>query len=280
MEDRNIENFFEVAHRKAARKKQPIIKIAILTWMINDCQPLYLLWSQSFKSFIEVVLPEFKVPSDDKAQCMIINTYTQLTKQLTELLQAPFYEATKMLSGVSYAIVCCTMHYLKKTVALPNDQDEDYYAELLYRKLDVTASQSSLTNIHSDNKIVDLAGRVDQALSISHDHVQKHKNTLVNSQQNSDPWFKKSLKATIYLSMCQYWDIPKEITLISALLDSRYKKLKFVTETQHNMLSLTNERPNVNQVNYSLIGLFDDSDEEESNMSNEVNRYLALPKEA
>ncbi|CAG8843047.1 19372_t:CDS:1, partial [Gigaspora margarita] len=34
-------------------------------------------------------------------------------------------------------------------------------------------------------------------------------------------------------------------------------------------LSLTNERPNVNQVNYSLIRLSDNSDEEESNMSNE-----------
>ncbi|CAG8857513.1 43793_t:CDS:1, partial [Gigaspora margarita] len=115
-----------------------------------------------------------------------------LSDMLTVL--APFYEATKMLSGVSYAMlnmVCCTMHYLKKTVAPPNDQDEDYYAELLYGELDVTASQSSSTNVHSDDEIVDLAGRVDQALSISQGHVQKHKNTPVNSQQNSDPWFKK-----------------------------------------------------------------------------------------
>ncbi|KAF0521620.1 hypothetical protein F8M41_015756 [Gigaspora margarita] len=52
MEDGNIENFFEVAYRKAARKKQPIIEIAILTWMIDDCQLLYLLWSQSFGSRI------------------------------------------------------------------------------------------------------------------------------------------------------------------------------------------------------------------------------------
>ncbi|CAG8510596.1 23369_t:CDS:2 [Gigaspora rosea] len=51
---------------KAARKKQPIIEIAMLTWMIDNCQPLYLLRSKSFKSFIEVALPEFKVPSDDK----------------------------------------------------------------------------------------------------------------------------------------------------------------------------------------------------------------------
>ncbi|KAF0536863.1 hypothetical protein F8M41_008997 [Gigaspora margarita] len=69
-----------------------------------------------------------------------------------------------MLSGVLYTtlnIVCCTIHYLKKTIAPPNNQDEDYYAELLYRELDVTASQSLSTNVHSDDKIVDLADHVD-----------------------------------------------------------------------------------------------------------------------
>ncbi|CAG8829747.1 13010_t:CDS:1, partial [Dentiscutata erythropus] len=34
-------------------------------------------------------------------------------------------------------------------------------------------------------------------------------------------------------------------------------------------LSLTNKLSNVNQVNYSLLELSDDSDEEENNMSNE-----------
>ncbi|CAG8585463.1 18633_t:CDS:1, partial [Gigaspora rosea] len=88
--------------------------------------------------------------------------------------------------------------------------------------------------------------------------------------------------------MCQYWDVPKEITLLSALLDPQYKKLKFATETQRNIavdklnelyrieqtiiieesndnlsdnlpkLSLTNKPSNINQVNYSLLGLSDD----------------------
>ena len=126
-----------------------------------------------------------------------------------------------MLSGVSYAMlnmVSCTMHHLKKTIAPPNN-DEDYYAELLYGELDITSSQSLPTNISSDNKIVELAVCVEQALDISHGRVQKHKNISVNSQQNSDPRFKKrraieppvittnileQVKATIYLSMCQY----------------------------------------------------------------------------
>ncbi|CAG8568697.1 5241_t:CDS:2 [Dentiscutata heterogama] len=321
VEDENIEDFFEVAHGKAARKKQPIIEIAMLTWMIDDCQPLYLL----------------RVPSDDKARRMIINAYTQSTRQLTELLQdtysvslnatdafkkritnlilffnsspkntenlrdaqcklnyqkvyevlldvPPFYEATKMLSGVSYAtlnMVCCTIHYLKKTIAPPNNKDEDYYAELLYGELDVTASQSSSTNIYSDDEIIDLAVRADQSLSILHGRVQKYKNTPVISQQNSDPRFKKhrtieppvtitnmleQIKATVYLSMCQYWDIPKEITLLSALLDPDTKSLKESIDNLYNnlpKLSLTNEPPNVNQVNYFLLGLSNDSDEEE-----------------
>ncbi|KAF0465056.1 zinc finger bed domain-containing protein 1-like [Gigaspora margarita] len=81
------DDFFEVAHRKAAYKKQPIIEIAMLTWMIDNCQPLYLLRSKSFKSFMEVALPKFKVPSDDKIRRMINNAYIQSTRQLTKLLQ-------------------------------------------------------------------------------------------------------------------------------------------------------------------------------------------------
>src|SRR6185437_14948904 len=102
-----------------------------------------------------------------------------LSDMLTVLL--PFYKATKMLSGVSYAMlnmVSCTMHHLKKTIAPPNN-NEDYYAELLYGELDITASQSSPTNIPSDNEIVELAVRAEQALDILHGHVQKHKNTLL-----------------------------------------------------------------------------------------------------
>ncbi|CAG8825201.1 37891_t:CDS:2, partial [Gigaspora margarita] len=109
---------------------------------------------------------------------------------------------TELEWRVSYAtlnMVCCTIHYLKKTVAPPNNQDEDYYAELLYRELDVTASQSSSTNVHSDDEIVDLADCVDQALSIS--HAIEPPVTIMNMLE----W----VKATIYL--------------------------KFVTETQCNM---------------------------------------------
>ncbi|CAG8830942.1 14383_t:CDS:2, partial [Gigaspora margarita] len=93
-------------------------------------------------------------------------------------------------------------------------------------------------------------------------------------------------------------DAPKEITLLLVLLDPQYKKLKFVIETQCNIAvdklkesndnlsnnlskpSLTNKPSNVNQVNYSLLGLSDDSDEEESNISNIVICYFTLPKEA
>ncbi|CAG8730448.1 9099_t:CDS:2, partial [Gigaspora rosea] len=106
---------------------------------------------------------------------------------------APFYEATKMLSGVSYAtlnMVSCTMHHLKKTIAPPNN-DKDYYAELLYGKLDITASQSSPTNIPSDNKIIELAVRAKQALDISHAIEPPVITTNILEQ----------VKATIYLSM-------------------------------------------------------------------------------
>ncbi|CAG8817427.1 17837_t:CDS:2, partial [Gigaspora margarita] len=162
-------------------------------------------------------------------------------EKINEKHTTPFYEPTKMLSEVSYAIlnmVCCTIYHLKKTVALPNDQDEDYYAELLYGELDITASQNL--------------------------------------------WFKKY----------QAIELPVTITNILEQIKFTIYLTQVVTETQYNManriitynnppkLLLTNEQPNVNQVNYSLIGLSDNSDKEESNMLNEVICYLALPKEA
>ncbi|CAG8566084.1 9819_t:CDS:1, partial [Scutellospora calospora] len=54
-----------------------------------------------------------------------------------------------MLSGVIYAtlnIVCHTMHYLKKTIALPKNEDDKYYTNLLNDKLDKVASQDEDTN--------------------------------------------------------------------------------------------------------------------------------------
>ncbi|CAG8657445.1 5113_t:CDS:2 [Cetraspora pellucida] len=186
------------------------------------------------------------------------------------------------------------MHHLKKIIVPPNNKDKDYYVELLYGELDMTASQSSSINMHLDNKIIDLAACANQALNISHGCVQKHKNISVNSQQNSDPWFKK----------CRAIEPP--VTIINML----EQKLKFVTEIRRNItidklnelyrieqaiiieesndslynnlskLSFTNKLSNVNQVNYSLLRLSDDSNKEESNMSNEVICYLALPKEA
>ncbi|CAG8843048.1 19373_t:CDS:2, partial [Gigaspora margarita] len=171
--DENIENFFEVAHGKAAHKKQPIIEIAMLTWMIDDCQPLYLLRSPKNTENLR------------NAQCKL--NYQKVYEVLLDV--CTYWNSMEQINLTKFGLLYYALS--KKTVAPPNDQDEDYYTELLYGELDVTASQSSSTNVHSDDEIVDLAGRVDQALSISHGHVQKHKNTLVNSQQNSDLWFKK-----------------------------------------------------------------------------------------
>ncbi len=109
--------------------------------------------------------------------------------------------------------------------------------------------------------------------------------------------------------MYQYWDVPKEVTLFAALLNPRFKKLRFVTEMQSDTtidslrqlyrieqaivleesadsphIDLTEPSPinkiaNSYKVNYSLLGMYEDSDDDESNISDEVTRYLALPKE-
>ncbi|CAG8567565.1 4662_t:CDS:2, partial [Cetraspora pellucida] len=144
---------------------------------------------------------------------------------------------------------------LKDAQSLPEDNDDEYYINLLNDKLDEVASQDEDT----DDEVTT--------------------------------------------------NCPKETTLLSALLDPRYKKLKFATEAQRNMainklnelyrieqaaiieesnddlyvssseLLVTNEllSTSTNQVNYSLLRIYEDSDDE-SSISNEVARYLALPK--
>ncbi|CAG8668515.1 10972_t:CDS:2, partial [Cetraspora pellucida] len=43
IEDENIEAFMKVAHEKISPRRQLEIETAIMTWMIDDCQPIYLL---------------------------------------------------------------------------------------------------------------------------------------------------------------------------------------------------------------------------------------------
>ena len=171
-------------------------------------------------------------------------------------LLAPFYEVTKMLSSATYAtlnMVYYTMCYLKKKVAPPEGQNEEYYENLLYRGFDgfdEVPEQDLLALDNENTGIID----INQPLIISRSHTRRRKNTRLTHntgnqviRENVDPWFKnrqviealvittnilEHVKATIYLSMCQYWDVPKEVTLLAALLDPRFKKLKFVTKMQ------------------------------------------------
>ncbi|CAG8468641.1 13814_t:CDS:2, partial [Gigaspora margarita] len=71
-EDENIEAFIEVAHEKMIHKKQPDIKTAMITWMIDDCQPFYLLQNESFKEFIKVASPGFKSSPNDEPYIGVI----------------------------------------------------------------------------------------------------------------------------------------------------------------------------------------------------------------
>ncbi|CAG8483290.1 5754_t:CDS:1 [Cetraspora pellucida] len=188
------------------------------------------------------------------------------------------------------------MHYLKKTVTLPEDEDEEYNTNSL-DKLNKITNQDQL-NESSDNKD-----------TVSNQQLQFKNHHAIKLPDTTEGVLKK-IKAAIYLNMCQYWDFPKEITLLLALLDPRHKKLKFVTEQQCNVVidklnelyrieqaiileesnnslfvdlseSLaTNEFSNIDQVNYSLFKIYEDSDDNNDNMSNEVVRYLTLPKEA
>ncbi|CAG8831753.1 5988_t:CDS:1, partial [Gigaspora rosea] len=62
IEDGNIEAFMKVAREKISPRRQLEIETAMMTWMIDDCQPFYLLRNESFKTFMKVAVPAFKLP--------------------------------------------------------------------------------------------------------------------------------------------------------------------------------------------------------------------------
>ncbi|CAG8642225.1 8802_t:CDS:2, partial [Scutellospora calospora] len=80
-------------------------------------------------------------------------------------LLAPFYKVTKMLLSIMYAtlnIVCYTMHYFKKTIALSKDEDNKYYTNLLNNELDEVASQDEDTN----NKVITTIDKLNELYRI------------------------------------------------------------------------------------------------------------------
>ena len=138
-------------------------------------------------------------------------------------LLASFYEVTKMLSSATYAtlnMVYCTMCYLKKKVAPPEGQNEDYYENLLYGGFDEVSEQDFSTLDNENTGIID----INQPPIISRDRTRGRKNTRLTYNtgnrvihENVDPQFKNRrvieapvittnileyVKATIYLSMC------------------------------------------------------------------------------
>ncbi len=58
------------------------------SWIIDDCQPLYILRFQSFKMFMGVACPGFNIPGDDKIRRIINDAFVWSTEQLTSMLQS------------------------------------------------------------------------------------------------------------------------------------------------------------------------------------------------
>ncbi|CAG8779244.1 19981_t:CDS:2, partial [Cetraspora pellucida] len=95
----------------------------------------------------------------------------------------------------------------KQTENLKNTQyeDEEYNTNLL-DKLNKITNQDQLNRSSDDEDMVS-----NQQLQFKNHYAIKLPDTTKGVL--------KKIKAAIYLSICQYWDFPKEITLLSALLD-------------------------------------------------------------
>ncbi|CAG8481191.1 20138_t:CDS:2 [Cetraspora pellucida] len=91
------------------------------------------------------------------------------------------YIAWKCLLELKNAIL-----YLITILKISSEKDDKDDASYL-EQINLTELEwSLLINMHSDDEIIDLATRANQALNILHDYVQKYKNIPVNFQQNSD----------------------------------------------------------------------------------------------
>jgi hypothetical protein len=114
----------------------------------------------------------------------------------------------------------------------------------------------------------------------------------------------KKVKASVYLSMKEYWEVPKLVGMIAAILDPRLKNLKFVNDSiiksqtigklreLYNDEKLANEsdplgftgNPNIwrnttaaSSSNSIISALFDEDDDDVAdNTINEVDAYLSL----
>ncbi|CAG8618032.1 1660_t:CDS:2, partial [Scutellospora calospora] len=214
----------------------------------------YLAWVQLKElqkaiDYLVLMLPSESKRCDrlDGEYLKLINltkTEWRLLDNLISLLK-PFYEATNIFSGSNYPtlnLIYPTMRLLIKKFAPSYEQSKDDYADLLFEPI----------NRHEDDPESDIENKFDtlvsseqlqQPLQAAQGRRNKHDHSKVKKSTYNDSRFKGRqlietpitneglcdlVKAACFLSLKEYWEVPKKIGLVASFLDPRIKSLKFL----------------------------------------------------
>ncbi|CAG8583728.1 32010_t:CDS:2, partial [Racocetra persica] len=232
--DGNIKTFIEVARGKIAYKKQSDIEIVMITWMIDNYQPFYLFVSKGLDT-----AKTFK-----KCVTNLILFFNNSPKQTKNLKDAQLYIITILkISSEKY-----------------DKNDAEYL-----KQINLTNAEWSLLF----DILVLLAPFYEATKMLSappEDEDDKYYVNLLNE--------KKTPSQDQLIEI--YEDSNYEGTIIDKLNELYQIEQAIIIEESNNDLFVnlfeslaTNKIVNTDQINYSLLRVFEDSDEDESNISDE-----------
>ncbi|CAB5369823.1 unnamed protein product [Rhizophagus irregularis] len=202
------------------------------------------------------------------------NEWQEISKLI--IILEDFAGATEYLGGSKYATISLmysVLAMIKQKILLDNDSNVE---------------DIDLTN--SDTAFDDDVGYEDAPEDESISEQPKRRKININTPQNYTD-LEKRVKAALYRSMNHYWEVPQEQGMLAALLDPRFKELRFASNSlrirtqeqlksaYQKMKNLTSNEDQESELqpvssNSLLARMF----QNDAISIDEVANYLALPK--
>lgn len=241
----------------------------------------YLAWKRLLKirNLIDVMASSLSIDSDAQARrdgkrlkkINLVDNEWEALKKLTNILEK-FAEATEILGGSNYTTISLMYQAL----------------EVIKKELYISTEESVVIDLTTLNTVFDdNIGYIDAPDDEINTDYPKERNISIEIPQNCKN-LEKKVKKALYQAMNHYWDVPKECGMIGALLDPRFKELRFFSEslkirTQEQLRSIyedLNENDNHTDEgnkefsNSLLASMFMQNIQE----SDEITDYLAIPQ--
>ncbi|CAB5330942.1 unnamed protein product [Rhizophagus irregularis] len=264
-----------------------VLRDIISNWNLTDTRwnSSYLAWKRliKIKDLIDILASTMLIDPDLSTRCdgkrlkninLTENEWQEISKLI--IILEDFAGATEYLGGSKYATISLMYSVLAmiKQKILPDN--------------DSNVEDIDLTN--SDTAFDDDVGYEDAPEDESISEQPKRRKININTPQNCTD-LEKRVKAALYRSMNHYWEVPQEQGMLAALLDPRFKELRFASNslrirTQEQLKSAYQEMKNLTSnedqeselqpvsSNSLLARMF----QNDAISIDEVANYLALPK--